>query len=338
MLQQVTTDLSSGVWRLVADIGGTNARFGLASVANGGQSQVEEIRSLSCVHFPSIEDVIDAYLASLPGTRQAAIQEACIAIAGPTENEMVNVTNLSWTFSKAATGKRFGFRRFAVINDFAALALSCTQLDSEYLERIDTTGEFDDSAAEAPRVVVGPGTGLGVCGLRKSTSGWEALPGEGGHAALAPVTEEEFSLLQFLRKGQHHVSAEDLLSGRGLENIYRGLGAVRGVRCKTEGAAGISAAALAEDCMLARDSVLTFCNLLGGFCGDVALVLGARGAVYLGGGILPRIKPLLLASDFEQRLRAKGPMSGYLEKLPVFLVSHPFPALSGAAAYLSLDG
>ncbi|WP_237066382.1 glucokinase [Microbulbifer guangxiensis] len=339
MHKQVMMRPQEGEWQLVADIGGTNARFGLASGGANAKIEVDEIRTFECADYPTIEAALTAYLDSVPGDRRRSVREACVAIAGPTEDDVVAVTNLSWRFSKSHVGEQLGYRRFEVINDFAALALSCAQLDSQHLTRVDrlgaASGAWDRSA---PRVVIGPGTGLGVCGLLRSGDGWRALPGEGGHAAIAPATEEEFGLFRVLRRERSHLSAEDLLSGRGLQNIYRGLATLCGVEAVMENPAAISAAALAGECTLARDAVLVFCALLGSFCGDVALTIGARGGVYLGGGILPRIEALLRDSDFEQRLRSKGVMSGYLEHLPVFLVSHPFPALSGAAAFLRLDG
>lgn len=339
MQNQVMTCSKEREWQLVADIGGTNARFGLATGAANASVEVEEVRTFECANYPTIEAALTAYLDSVPADRRGTVQEACVAIAGPTENDLVTVTNLSWRFSKAQVGEQLGYRRFEVINDFAALALSCAQLDTQYLTRIDRMGAADGAwDMRAPRAVIGPGTGLGVCGLLRAGAGWRALPGEGGHAAIAPVTDEEFGLFQFLRRSRSHLSAEELLSGQGLQNIYQGLASLRGTPGTAENPAAISAAALKGDCGLARDAVITFCNLLGGFCGDVALTLGARGGIYLGGGILPRIESLLRESDFEQRLRSKGVMSGYLEHLPVFMVSHPFPALSGAAAFLRLDG
>ncbi|GAA5524786.1 glucokinase [Microbulbifer aestuariivivens] len=328
-----------GEWQLVADIGGTNARFGLASAGAGARIEVEEIRTLECASYPNIEAALSAYLDTVPGERRNSVREACVAIAGPTESDRVSVTNLAWTFSKAGVGEQLGYRRFEVINDFAALALSCAQLAPQYLTRVDSFGAAEDAWDQsAPRAVIGPGTGLGVCGLLRAANNWRALPGEGGHGAIAPVTDEEFALCQRLRRSRTHLSAEDLLSGRGMQNIYQGLAGLRGVDATAQNPADISAAALSGECVLARDAVLMFCSLLGGFCGDVVLTLGARGGVYLGGGILPRIEPLLRESDFEQRLRSKGVMSAYLADLPVFLVSHPFPALSGAAAFLRLDG
>ncbi|WP_175453123.1 glucokinase [Microbulbifer yueqingensis] len=319
-------------WKLVADVGGTNARFGLAREVDGSAA-VEEIHTLRCADFESLEQAARAYLESIPAAMAAAVGEACIAVAGPIDGDRVAVTNLPWRFSGTGLASALGYSRVALLNDFAALAMACPGLDGTHLERIDNlTGPLPEH--EPVRAVVGPGTGLGVCGLQRTATGWEPRPGEGGHASIAPATDEEFAIIRYLHREFEHVSAEHLLSGPGLENIYRSLVALRDVQAPQRTAADISTAALVGDCQLAGDAVETFCGLLGSFCGDVALVMGARGGLYLGGGIPPKIRPLLVRSDFERRLRAKGPMSAYLENLPVYLVSHPFPALHGAADYL----
>ncbi|SHF37904.1 glucokinase [Microbulbifer donghaiensis] len=345
-MQELAKSIESAAqgWKLVADIGGTNARFGLAksvAAADGAHSEapVEDIQLLPCAEFERIELALETYLKSLPAAKVADISEACLAVAGPVGADRVAVTNLPWTFSKSGLQQALGYARVEVINDFAALALGCTGLHGDDLVRIDEASQampVADTSGEL-RAVIGPGTGLGVCGLHRSGNSWQALPGEGGHAAIAPVTDEEFAIVQFLRRTHSHVSAEHLLCGRGLVNIFCSLGAVRGQDAPLRDAAAISSAALAGDCALARDAVDTFCNLLGGFCGDVLLILGARGGLYLGGGILPRIEPLLRASEFYTRMRAKGAMSDYLQNVPVHLVRHLFPALAGAAAYLGSE-
>ena len=344
----LTAEWPVQTWKLVADIGGTNARFGLAQSApdqsvsaragTARHARVEDIKLLPCAEFERIEAALETYLQSLPAAKAASVSEACLAIAGPVGADQVAVTNLPWAFSKSGVQRSLGYTRFEVINDFAALALGCPGLEGDDISRIDDGALVAEAEpAGALRAVIGPGTGLGVCGLQRSGDSWQALPGEGGHATIAPVTDEEFAIVQFLRRRHSHVSAEHLLCGRGLINIYESLGAVRGCELKQRVAAEITTAALEADCALAADAVTTFCNLLGGFCGDVVLTLGARGGLYLGGGILPRIESLLRASDFYDRVRAKGAMSDYLHNLPVYLVRHPFPALAGAAAYLGTE-
>lgn len=339
----LTAEWPLQAWKLVADIGGTNARFGLAQSAStvsatARPARVEEIQLLPCADFERIEAALETYLQSLPAAKAASISEACLAIAGPVGADRVAVTNLPWAFSKSSVQRTLGYARFEVINDFAALALGCPGLGGDDVTRIDTrNAAIAAEAADEPRAVIGPGTGLGVCGLQRIGNSWRALPGEGGHATAAAVTDEEFAIVQFLRRRHSHVSAEHLLCGRGLVTIYESLAAVRGQEVAQRNAAEITSAALAADCALATAAVNTFCNLLGGFCGDVVLTLGARGGLYLGGGILPRIEPLLRASDFYNRVHAKGAMSEYLDNLPVYLVRHPFPALAGAAAYLGSE-
>nr|WP_242523923.1 glucokinase [Microbulbifer salipaludis] len=323
-------------WNLVADVGGTNARFGLAPQTGRNFNAIEDIQVLRCADYKNIQSVVNAYLERLPLTKRKEIQEACVAVAGPTEGDRVEVTNLSWVFSKSVVAEQTGLSRFAVINDFSALALACPQLRSEdkiLIGDVREDGGVMDSLGRL--AVIGPGTGLGVCGVLATGKSYLALPCEGGHATISPVTDEECSLYNFLKSDFPHVSAEHFLSGRGIENIYRGLGALRGIPPTFTQAEEIGAAALNRTCEQARDAVIMFCNLLGTFVGDVVLTLGARNGVYLGGGILPMLKPLLLESDFENRVRSKGVMSSYVANTPIELVVHPFPALIGASFFLS---
>lgn len=323
-------------WKLVADIGGTNARFGLASSAEYPLTSIEHFQVFPCADYDSIQDVVHAYLNVLPESKREAIKEACVAIAGPTESDLVEVTNLSWEFSKTAVAEEVGLSRFEVINDFSALALSCPYLGGIHKTPVSRSGPLtEDNQSADRRAVVGPGTGLGVCGLLAGDQRYTALPCEGGHVTVSPVTDEECSLYQLFRSECSHVSAEHFLSGRGIENIYRGLSILRDVEPTATKAEEIGRAALSGTSDLAHDAVATFCNLLGSFVGDTVLTLGARGGVYLGGGILPALKPLLLESDFEKRMRAKGVMSSYVADVPVELVTHPYPALIGASIFLS---
>ena len=322
-------------WVLVADIGGTNARFGLASQSGQKVDLIENIQVFPCADYKSIQCVVNAYLETLPLTQREEVREACIAIAGPTEGDWVEVTNLSWVFSKSAVAEEVGLARFEVINDFSALALACPQLrDEDKILLRDAIPPVDGSEPLGRFAVVGPGTGLGVCGVLTTENGYLALPCEGGHVTISPVTDEESALYSLFKKDFSHVSAEHFLSGRGIENIYRGLGALRGIEPIFVTAEDIGTAALGRTCDLARDAVITFCNLLGTFVGDVVLTLGARNGVYLGGGILPILQPLLLESDFEIRVRSKGVMSSYVANAPIELVVHPFPALIGASSFL----
>ena len=312
-------------FRLLADIGGTNARFALQ--APGGP--FVDIEVLACRDYDHIKDAIDAYLAraGARGHATAGIRHAALAIANPVEGDFVSMTNHHWCFSTAALRDACGLATLLVVNDFAALAQALPHLDACGRERI---GGPDAAVVEArPLGLVGPGTGLGVSGVVPAGGGrWIALAGEGGHASFAPVTRDEMRLLDALWEEHGHVSAERLLSGPGLEAIHRVLAG------ESLPAAAITARALDGSCAACRATVDAFCAILGSVAGNVALTLGATGGMYIGGGIVPRLGPLFHASAFRERFEGKGRLQPYLARIPTWLVTEPYPALRGVAALL----
>jgi glucokinase len=294
---------------LVGDIGATHARFGLVSP----DVKLLHSRTLADEDYPTIEDAITAFLAErgeLPMPRQGAI-----AIASAITGDRVAMTNHPWSFSVLAVKTQFAFERLEVINDFTALALALPRLAPE--DRQVVGGGV--AAAGAPLGVLGPGSGLGVSGLVPSGKGWIALTGEGGHATLAPVTDREGAVLDRMRRHFDHVSAERALSGPGLVNLYNTLADL---------------AIRAED-PLCVETTTMFCAMLGTMAGNLALTLGARGGVYIGGGIVPRLGQTFLNSPFRERFEAKGRLRDYLEPIPTFVVTHPLPAFLGCAALLA---
>jgi glucokinase len=312
-------------YRLLADIGGTNARFALQAPGGG----FADIEVLACRDYDRVKDALDAYLAraAARGLATGSIRHAAIAIANPVEDDVVSMTNHHWRFSIAGLRDACGLGMLLVVNDFAALAQALPHLDDTGRERI---GGIDTVAAEGrPIGLVGPGTGLGVSGVVPAGGGrWIALAGEGGHASFAPVTHEETTILDALREEHGHVSAERLLSGPGLEAIHRALSGER------LAAADITARALDGGSAACRATVDTFCAVLGGVAGNVALTLGATGGMYIGGGIVPRLGPLFHASAFRARFEGKGRLQPYLARIPTWLVTEPYPALRGVAALL----
>jgi glucokinase len=312
-------------YRLLADIGGTNARFALQ--AAGGP--FADIEVLACRDYDHVKDAIDAYLvrAAARGHATDGIRHAALAIANPVEGDVVSMTNHHWCFSIAALRDACGLATLLVVNDFAALAQALPHLDAAGRERI---GGPEAAAVDGrPMGLVGPGTGLGVSGIVPAGDGrWIALPGEGGHASFAPVTRTEMRLLEALSEEHGHVSAERLLSGPGLEAIHRVLAG------DSLAAADISARALGGSCAACRATVDVFCAILGSVAGNVALTLGATGGMYIGGGIVPRLGPLFHASTFRERFEGKGRLQPYLARIPTWLVTEPYPALRGVAALL----
>jgi len=309
--------------RLLADIGGTNARFALQQPGSHGFADIEV---LACSEYPAIEDAVRAYLAKAAARALATdgIRHAAIAIANPVECDEVSMTNHCWSFSIAALKAELGLDTLLVVNDFAALAMSLPHLKGEQRERIGGGTEQPGK----PIGLIGPGTGLGVSGVVPCGERWIALAGEGGHASFAPVTKQEMKILQALWEEYGHVSAERLLSGLGLELIHRALAGQR------LSAPEITGRALDGSSVACRETVETFCAVLGSVAGNVALTLGATGGMYIGGGIVPRLGRLFTGSRFRQRFEGKGRLSGYLARIPTWLITEEYPALRGVAAML----
>jgi len=309
--------------RLLADIGGTNARFALQLA---GEQSFADIEVLACSEYPAIEDAVRAYLAraAARGLATDGIKHAAIAIANPVEGDEVSMTNHCWSFSIGALKAELGLDTLLVVNDFAALAMSLPHLKGEQRERIGGGVEQPGK----PIGLIGPGTGLGVSGVVPCGERWIALAGEGGHASFAPVTKQEMKILQALWEEYGHVSAERLLSGLGLELIHRALAGQR------LSAPEITGRALDGTSVACRETVETFCAVLGSVAGNVALTLGATGGMYIGGGIVPRLGRLFTESRFRERFEGKGRLSGYLARIPTWLITEEYPALRGVAAML----
>ncbi len=316
--------MSDGRAYLVADIGGTNARFAIARSAGGGFT-LERLERLRGADFPQLEAAVRAYLRSCGCADE--VTSACFGVAGPITVGEVKLTNSSWRFDPDALARDLGLERIHVVNDFAALARGAPLTPEADLVTI-AKGTADPSA---PIVVLGPGTGLGVGLLVPTAAGPQVVSTEGGHAAFAPRDDRERLIGEEIARAHGYVSWERVLSGAGLADIYQALAEEEGValRLKPD---EVTEAALDKTDHVAVAAVDAFCAALGGFASDVTVVTGARGGVFLGGGILPRIVELLIASDFTARFRAKGPMSPYVADVPVKLITSDKAALLGAAA------
>ncbi|GGS48534.1 glucokinase [Planobispora rosea] len=303
---------------LVADVGGTNARFGLITEAGG---QPEAVAVLTGKDHAGLPEAVAAYLAEhAGGVRPGA---ACIAIAGPIDGDRYRLTNAGWSGSV----RDLGIPHVELLNDFEALAASLPHL---------TGGDLVSLGGPEPshgvKAVLGPGTGMGVAGLVPAAEGWVPVPGEGGHVTVPVLDERDHEIVRALHAdGLRHVVAEHLLSGPGLARIHRGLALVNGVDAPPLTPADIVARL---DDSLCAETVEVFCGMLGSFAGNVALTLGARGGVYLGGGVLPRIVDRVRASDFRRRFEASPALGDYLSAIATTLIVAPQPALTGAAAWL----
>ena len=312
--------------RLVADIGGTNARFALLDA----QDRPDCVRVLPCADFPDIEAAIEAYLAGMGGPRPA---EAAIAIANPVTGDQITMTNHHWSFSVRALKTRLGLDRLVVLNDFAALAMALPALPRHDLVQVG-----GGTAVEGePIGVIGPGTGLGVAGLVPANGYWLPLPGEGGHVTLAAANDFEATVIAMLRQRFGHVSAERVLSGPGLVALYQTLGALHQAPIAALGPAELTRRARDGGDALCRETLTMFCAMLGTVAGNLALTLGARGGIYLGGGILPQLGPFFEQSPFRARFEDKGRFAAYLAPVPCFVIHAAEPALLGSARALAAD-
>jgi glucokinase len=251
-------------------------------------------------------------------------------VAGPVTGAKISLTNSTWSFAAPELCRRFSLRDVQLLNDFAALALSLPHLSSADLHQIGGTAP-DEHAAKA---VLGPGTGLGVAGLVWSGHDWVAVPGEGGHMSLGADDERQLALLERLRKGRPHLSAERALSGPGLAELYQALAASRGLGCEAQQPNDVILRGLSGDDEIAVESLELFIGWLGRFAGDAALLFGARGGVYLGGGIAPKLAAKLASGPFRQACEDKGRMAAYLAPIPVYVIRADFATLAGAAAAL----
>lgn len=320
----MVTSMSSPI--LVADIGGTNARFAIAE-RHGDQITLSENHTVRVADFERFTDALGGYLKSV----SANPRQAVLAAAGPVFNQTVVFTNSPWRLDGAEIKSGFGFEHCAIVNDFYALASGVAFLDDDAFAPV----KAGDEESRAPVLVLGPGTGLGQALLVPMSEHQRIVATEGGHIAFAPQTDEERFVEQYIARETHRVVVEQVLSGTGLTNIYRALCELNGAPETAMGASAITAAAMVGDDPIAVQTVEMFCAVLGAVVGDAVLSTGARGGVVLGGGILPKIKGLFLASDFANRFVQKAAMQKYMASVPVRLVIEETAALIGAAASAS---
>jgi glucokinase len=306
---------------LVADIGGTNARFGLWH-----QDALHFEETLKCSNFPGPAEAAGHYLKAVKGTGVLpAPKRAAFAVAGPLLEDRVALTNNGWDFSAAATRRSLGLEQLVFLNDFTALALAVPRLAHD--ERRQHGGGAP--VADAPIGVIGPGTGLGVSGLLRMQGQWLALQGEGGHVTLPPVDEREIAVVSRLRQRYTHVSAERVLCGDGMELLHRTLAELDALPDPALPASEITKRALDGSDGRCVATLAMFCGWLGNVAGNLALTLGARGGVYIGGGIIPRLGEHLATTPFRSRFESKGRFAGFLASIPVYVITARYPALLG---------
>lgn len=308
---------------LVADIGGTHVRFGIAA-----DGTIRGAATQRCADYPSLTAAARAYLKA---SGESPPAQAALAVAAPVQGDTIRMTNHLWTFTTADLRRELELDRLEVLNDFAALALAVPALSGEDLEIIRP----GTAVAAAPRAVLGPGTGLGVAALLPDGNGWTALTTEGGHRDLAAQSEREWQIVRHLSERFDHVSAERVLSGPGLVNLYEAISRLADDEPQSLTPAAVVAGARTRSSPACVEATKLFSGWLGAVASDLVLTLGAFGGVYLGGGILPKMGEVFDVDRFCERFLAKGRFREYLRPIPIAIIVRPNATLLGAARALA---
>lgn len=310
-------------YALVGDVGGTNARLALCDVENGAVSQA---KTFSTADYDSLEAVIRCYL----DEQKQPITDGCIAIACPITEDWVEMTNHDWAFSASKMKANLGFDHLEIINDFTAVSMAIPMLSEQDVMQFGGSEPVKDK----PVAVYGAGTGLGVAHLVHVDRRWVSLPGEGGHVDFAANSDEEDMILEVLRAELGHVSAERVLSGAGLVNLYRAIVKSDNRVPENLKPKDVSQRALDDSCTDCRRALAMFCVIMGRFGGNLALTMATFGGVYIAGGIVPRFLEFFKASGFRAAFEDKGRFRDYVQNIPVYLITHDQPGLLGAGAHL----
>jgi glucokinase len=305
--------------KLIADIGGTNARFALVN-----DNKISNVEVLSCADYKSPAEAAQVYLKKIGAKPDAGAFAVATALDG---TDKVAMTNHVWAFSINETCQNIGLKHLAVINDFAALAYAVPHLTDKDRYQV---GE-GTSQKGAPIGIIGPGTGLGVAGIVFGHDGKPVtMPTEGGHVTMAATNAREWALFEWLLKSKyHHISAERVISGKGIVNLYNAVCGLDGLDLPERTPAEITKAGLDKSCKVCTEVLDLFCHFLGVAAGNLALTYGAFGGIYIAGGIVPQLGDFFKKSRFRESFLAKGRFSEYLAKIPSYVITHPYPGLEG---------
>ena len=322
---------------LVADIGGTNARFALAPIKSSRPleltvNELQQVKTLNGADYDSIAAAIQAYLADL-SPEFGDIKQACLAIACPTEDDWIAMTNHTWAFSVKELKEQLGFESLEFINDYHALANSILFLGEQGAVQVGA----GSSVTDKPMVVTGPGTGLGLGALVFANGEPLTVCTEGGHSHYAATNALEVEIVSYLMKKFERVSNERLISGQGLENIYEALSFIRTGTAQQLSAPEISAAALDNQDEVCVEALQVFCSVLGSFAGDAALMYGAKGGVFIAGGIIPRFLEFFQQSQFRASFENKARFAQYNADIATYVILNEQPGLLGSAAVLNYN-
>lgn len=308
---------------LIGDIGGTNARFAVLANRDSGWERLSDVHTAD---YPTVEDAIEQVVLKSDAPRP---KTAILALAGPITGERIGLTNCPWVFEPQKMLPRFGLSSIILLNDFEALSLCLPGLGPADIDPIGG----GKALPERPRVVVGPGTGLGAGALIHARGAWIPVPGEGGHIDLGPISDRDFALWPHLEKSFGRFSAETLLCGPGLMRVYRGVAAFHDAEAVHDTPAEVTAAALAGDDPVAVEALDFFVTHLGHFAGNLAVTFVATGGVYLAGGISAKIAPALHSGRFRRAFVAKEPHRHLMEEMMTAIITKTDPALAGIAAF-----
>jgi glucokinase len=307
---------------LVGDIGGTNARFALASRG-----------SLLCVHSSKAAEhlgVLEAATRFLTRECQEAnLEGVALGVAGPVHNGKSTITNTGWTVDRKTLQSHLNCQVVYLLNDFEALAWSLPHLSASHVVPLHA----GKAVVDAPQLVLGPGTGFGAACLVRHDGRSVTVAGEAGHSTCPAASESDEEIIGRLRKRFGHVSIERVISGPGLQNLYSILAEISGIDVPSRRASEIAEAGLQGTCEVCSRALDAFCEMLGTVAGNLALTFGAVGGVHIAGGVVPRILQRLQQSGFEDRFLAKGRYRSYLQNVPVYVIVHPEASLVGLAAY-----
>ncbi len=307
---------------LVGDIGGTNARFGLIETPDAEMTIFPTARTAD---FDGPAEAIRATVFAASPLRPKCLM---FALAGPVTDERIKLTNCPWVFEPRVLIEQLGLDEVILVNDFEAQALALPSLRPQDLQQIGGGGMLPD----APKVVIGPGTGLGVGILAFAAGMWIPIPGEGGHVTLALETPRDGEIWPHLTRIDGRVTAESVLSGPGLLNLYRAVAIASGAPILHDNPQAVTEAGREGD-RAATETLDIFARHLGAVAGDFALTALARGGVFLAGGVSQKVEFALTWGSFRAAFEDKPPHRRLLASIPTYLITHPGPALVGLSAY-----
>jgi len=319
-------------WNLVADIGGTNARFAVHDINN---DDIKNIIVLSVEKYPHFLTALTDFIDQIEqkGGWEPLPGAACLAVACPVDGEIIRLSNSHWSINKTELSQQLNNINVDIINDFSAIAYSISSLQSEEWYQLGG----GTPQADKPVAILGPGTGLGMCTMVPVDKGFLILDGEGGHIDFAPTSTQEVAILTELNKRFQRVSIERLLSGAGIINIYQALCKIKSAKEFHNTAQDISTAAINGKDKIAVEALSVFCRVLGSIAGNLAMITGAKGGVYIAGGIVPRIINFIDNSECRSQFEDKGRFESYVKQIPLRILLKDQPGLHGAMQKIKLN-